>query len=285
MSEQAGNDKADHNGPDGRETQSGRHEAGRPDDSNPDSKARFSDRVEAYAKYRPGYPAEAVDYVCEAAGLSAGSAAADLGAGTGIFSKLLLERGVKVVAVEPNREMREAAEAALAGFEGFRSEDASAEATGLPDGSVDGIVCAQAFHWFDREAARIEFDRILKPGGRAALIWNARLTQGSAFLEQYEELLLRRGTDYSEVNHRNVSPDILHGFFKPGTLSEKRFPNRQTFDFEGLSGRVRSSSYVPAPGTPGYEPLMEELREIFDRNQENGRVFFDYETEVYIGEV
>jgi len=250
-----------------------------------DSKERFSNRVEDYVKYRPGYPREAIDDLYESTGLTPSSEIADVGAGTGIFSRLLLERGSRVTAVEPNLAMRKAAEEALGGDPNFRAVPGSAEATGLGDASVDLIVCAQSFHWFDQAAAKVEFRRILKPGRQAALIWNSRLTSGTPFLEQYEQLLHRFGTDYAKVNHRNVSHKALIGFFKEGTMREKRYRNRQIFDFEGLRGRLLSSSYSPVPEEPNHEPMLRELRALFDRTQQDGRVFFDYETEVYAGEV
>ncbi|XID92025.1 class I SAM-dependent methyltransferase [Paenibacillaceae bacterium WGS1546] len=246
-------------------------------------KERFSSRVEAYTKYRPGYPAEAIDYLCDTVGLSVDSEVLDVGAGTGIFSRLLLERGARVTAVEPNAAMREAA--ASGDDPRFRAVAGSAEATGMPDRCCDFIVCAQAFHWFDRKAARCEFCRVLRPGGKAVLIWNTRLTGGTPFLEGYEQLLHEFGTDYGQVNHRNVSHDMLTGFFKPGDMKERRFPNRQVFDFDGLAGRLLSSSYAPQPGHPRYEPMMKALRELYDRCEENGAVNFDYETEIYWGEV
>lgn len=249
------------------------------------SKERFTDRVETYVKYRPSYPKEAIDYLYDIVGLRPDCDVADIGAGTGIFSRLLLERGSRVTAVEPNQAMREAAEKMLGKEPGFRAVPGSAEASGLPDRSVDFIVCAQAFHWFDRSAAQAEFRRILKPGGKVVLIWNSRLTHGTPFLEEYERLLHTFGTDYGKVNHKNISRETLAAFFKEGGLREARFTNRQLFDFEGLRGRLLSSSYAPLPGHPNYEPMMTELRNLFDRNQQDGNVFFDYETEVFWGEI
>ncbi|MEK0317438.1 class I SAM-dependent methyltransferase [Cohnella sp. 56] len=249
------------------------------------NKERFTDRVDTYVKYRPSYPAAAIDYLYGEAGLEAAGEVADIGAGTGIFSRLLLERGTSVTAVEPNRAMREAAERALGGYPGFRAMDGAAEETGLADASLDFIVCAQAFHWFDQPAAKREWHRLLRPGGRAALVWNTRLRSGTPFLEAYERLLLDLGTDYARVNHTNITQEQLAAFFASGTKREARFPNRQLFDFDGLSGRLRSSSYTPVPGHPNYEPMLAELRAIFDRYQQDGQVSFDYETEIYWGEV
>jgi SAM-dependent methyltransferase len=246
---------------------------------------RFTNRVDTYVKCRPSYPKEAIDYLYEIVGLQPSSQVADIGAGTGIFSKLLLERGSHITAVEPNQAMREAAESSLGGTPNFRTATGSAEHTGLADQSVDFIVCAQAFHWFDRAAAKLEFRRILKPGGKAVLVWNSRLTHGTPFLVEYEQLLHMFGTDYVQVNHRNIGPEALALFFKEGDFHQGRFQNRQLFDFEGLCGRLLSSSYSPAPGHPIHEPMMVELRKLFDRNEYKGKVSFDYETEVFWGEV
>jgi SAM-dependent methyltransferase len=246
---------------------------------------RFSNRVDTYVKYRPSYPEAAIDYLYGTVGLNANSVIADIGAGTGIFSRLLLARGSKVIAVEPNQAMREAAEKESEGDPNLRIVSGSAEATGLLDHSVDCIVCAQAFHWFDRFPTQSEFRRILKLGGKVILIWNSRLTSGTPFLEEYDRLLYTFGTDYEKVNHKNISLDTLISFFKKGGLQEERFTYRQLFDLEGLIGRLLSSSYSPVVGHPNYEPMMIELRNIFERNNQGGKVLFDYETEVFWGEL
>lgn len=176
------------------------------------NRERFTSRVDSYLKYRPSYPKEAIDHLYEVVGLRASSNIADIGSGTGIISKLLLERGSYVIAVEPNQAMREAAEQMLESNPQFQSIEGSAESTGLPDQSVDFIVCAQAFHWFDRSATQIEFRRILRPGGRVILIWNSRLTNGTPFREEYNHLLHTYGTDYEKVNHKNISQTMLLSF-------------------------------------------------------------------------
>lgn len=244
---------------------------------------RFSNRVADYVRYRPGYPPEVIELLKHAAGLGKRSTVADVGSGTGIFSKLLLETDAEVFAVEPNSEMGAAAEAMLGNNPRFQSICASAEVTNLPDHSVDLIVAAQAFHWFDRQRARIEFTRILKPGGAIALIWNVRLTDGPAFLRDYEKLLLRFAPDYAQVRHENVDAGALREFFLNGVFEKHAFPNAQTFDFAGVQGRLLSCSYAPAAGDPLHHPMMAELRRIFDRHQSSGAVSFLYDAEVFIG--
>lgn len=253
--------------------------------TNLNSKERFSNRVETYLKYRPSYPKEAVDYLFNNVGLRSNSTIADIGSGTGIFSRLLLERGSNVIAVEPNEAMRMASEQMLDSHPNFRIVSGSAEFTGLPEQSVEFIVCAQSFHWFDRLAAQTEFRRILQPGGKVILIWNSRLTNGTLFREEYDQLLHRYGTDYNKVNHKNISQTMLHSFFRESTMHEVRFGMSQEFDFEGLRGRLLSSSYSPVPGHPNYNSMITELRNLFDRNNQNGILLFDYETEIFWGEV
>jgi ubiquinone/menaquinone biosynthesis C-methylase UbiE len=256
-----------------------------PTGADKNNKERFSNRVDAYVKYRPSYPDEAIAHLYHTIGFSVNSVIADVGAGTGKFTELLLSQGSRVIAVEPNKEMREAAEQKLGTDPRFRAVSGSAEETGLPDQSVDFIVCAQAFHWFDREATRQEFARILKPGGQVVLIWNSRMISGTPFRESYDRLLHTYGIDYAKLNHKNISAVALAAFYAPQPMSEARFINSQSFDFEGLSGRMHSSSYIPTPEHPHYDPMMKELRAIFDQNEQDGLVAFDYETEIYWGQL
>ena len=248
--------------------------------------ARFSDRVDNYVKYRPGYPPEVLAVLAEVAQLSPAAVIADLGSGTGISARLFLDNGNVVYGVEPNAAMRAAAEAALQGFPNFYSIAGTAEATTLPDASVDFVVAAQAFHWFDVPATHGEAQRILKPGGQGILLWNDRLTHGTPFLEAFEALLLRFGTDYAAINHRNaqaIDRQAITQFFGHSDWRLHTLPNFQSFDYEGLQGRLLSSSYAPLAGHPNFEPMLARLREIFAEYQEQGYVKFEYETQVYCG--
>jgi len=161
-----------------------------------DATQRFSNRVDNYVRYRPGYPIEVLDLLREQCGLTPNASIADIGFGTGIFTRILLENGNTVFGIEPNPEMRETGEKLLAEFPNFRGIGAPAEKTTLADRSVDFVTAAQAAHWFDREAAHREFSRILKPGGWVVLLWNERITEGTAFLAEYEKMVLEYGTDF-----------------------------------------------------------------------------------------
>jgi SAM-dependent methyltransferase len=243
---------------------------------------RFSNRVENYARYRPGYPKELLEILRANCELSKTSTIADVGSGTGILSELFLRNGNPVFAVEPNAAMRKSAEQSLSGFAKFVSIPASAEATTLASASVDFITAAQAFHWFERRTAKKEFARILRPEGWVVLIWNERRLDSSLFLRDYENLLLRYGTDYAKVRHENVASEIAE-FFAPETHKLNSLENLQHFDFESLKGRLCSSSYTPEAGHPNFEPMLAGLEGVFHAHQKDGMVTFEYETRIYYG--
>ncbi|HET6424871.1 MAG TPA: class I SAM-dependent methyltransferase [Planctomycetaceae bacterium] len=250
-----------------------------------DSTARFSSRVDHYVRYRPGYPPEVWDALTHAvSGLHEGAVIADIGSGTGISARLFLEHHCIVHAVEPNAAMRVAAERDLTGVPNFHSHDGTAEATGLPDASVDLVVAAQAFHWFDPTAAKREFARISRNDGWCALIWNTRRLDSTPFLRDYEAFLTQFGTDYLQVRHQTVDRDRLAAFFTTGWTVETLY-NEQRFDREGLHGRVLSSSYTPGPEDPRHAPMLAALDELFDRHQYNSEVAFEYDTEIFLGRV
>jgi SAM-dependent methyltransferase len=247
----------------------------------PDATARFSDRVDDYVKYRPGYPPALREALAREVGIGAGSLVADIGSGTGISTDLLRQIGCTVYAIEPNAEMRRAAEQRFAGDARVHSVDGRAEATSLPDASVDAIVAGQAFHWFNRADTRREFARILRPGGTMAIFWNVRKTDATPFLRAYEQMLLDFGTDYAEVHHR-MNDDDLRLFFGHAWQT-RTFSYEQIFDYDGIRGRLLSSSYIPRVGDPRYEPMLAELRRIFDAYAEGGHIRVLYDTDLYFG--
>jgi ubiquinone/menaquinone biosynthesis C-methylase UbiE len=249
-----------------------------------DATQRFSSRVDNYVCYRPGYPREVVDLLESECGLTSNSAIADVASGTGIFTRLLLENGNRVFGIEPNADMRRAGEEFLSAYPRFTSTAGTAEATTLPDASVDFVTAAQAAHWFDREKARREFVRILKPGGWTVLIWNERQTDSTAFLRDYEQLLIKYGTDYQEVRHERTTDEIA-GFFSPSAYRTRTFENNQECDYSRIEGRLLSSSYTPSPDHANHQPMLHELRRIFNRYQQSGQVVLRYDTRVFYGQL
>jgi SAM-dependent methyltransferase len=248
-----------------------------------DATTRFSNRVADYVRCRPGYPDGLVQTLRVEAGLNPDSVIADVGSGTGISSDLFLRLGCTVYGIEPNGAMRAAAEARFAGNGRFHSRGATAEATSLPEDSVDLVTAGQAFHWFNAEGARAEFSRILRPGGFVVLFWNSRRIDTTPFLKAYETLLVEFATDYEQVNHTHIDAAALSAFFAGRSFETRSFPNFQEFDFDGLRGRLLSSSYTPAAGHPRHEPMLLELQRLFDEHESGGSVRFDYDTELYFG--
>jgi SAM-dependent methyltransferase len=263
-----------------------------------DNTQRFSNRVDNYVKYRPGYPKQILEQLREETGLAPDWVVADIGSGTGISTALFLENGHKMFAVEPNRAMREMAEELLKDGQARREEekgaerwgelesiDGTAEQTGLASGSIDLVTASQAFHWFDREAARKEFVRILRPPGWVALIWNDRMVENE-FEKDYEVFLLQYAIDYRQVNHRNISDEAIQAFFSPLPCRLRTADNEQIFDLDGLKGRVLSSSYMPADDShPRYHAMIGALEGVFAKYENDGRVRVRYRTKMYVGKL
>jgi SAM-dependent methyltransferase len=245
---------------------------------------RFSNRVENYVKYRPSYPSEMLDLFRDEMNLQTDSVVADIGSGTGISSKLFLENGNAVYGVEPNAAMREAAEEFLKDFPRFKSVNGTSEATNLAENSVDFIVAAQAFHWFDKEKTRNEFKRILRESGFVALIWNERQLNENDFLIDYENHLKKFGTDYEKVRHDRIDENILGDFFQ-SAFQKRTFLNVQTLDFEGLKGRMLSASYMPSEKDSIFAPMINELKSLFENHAENGKIQILYNTNIFFTQI
>lgn len=248
-----------------------------------DPKQRFSDRAEDYVRYRPGYPRAILDVLREECGLAPEAVVVDVGSGTGLLAQVFLENGNLVYGVEPNAAMRDAGEQFLEEYPHFCSVAGSAEATTLPDACADFVVAGQAFHWFEPKAARAEFRRVLKPQGWVAVIWNERISDATAFQRGYEELLRTYGTDYEKVAATYPQNERMGDFFGRDVFRTKSFANGQVFDFDGLRGRLLSSSYAPPAGHPKHELMLAALRRLFDAHAEGGRVRFEYQTHMYYG--
>jgi SAM-dependent methyltransferase len=248
-----------------------------------DAKQRFSTRVADYVRYRPSYPREALLLLRDECDLRSGHVIADIGSGTGFLSELFLKNGNRVYGVEPNTEMRAAGEEYLAAYDAFSSIAGAAEATALDDSSIDFITAGQSFHWFEPDAARGEFTRILRPSGWVIILWNDRRMEEAPFTRAYEALLERFGNDYKRVKDSYPEADRIRTFLP--NVTERDLPNHQILDWEGLSGRLRSSSFTPAEGHPNFAPMMAALRELFDAYQQDGQVRMDYFTRLYYGKL
>lgn len=241
---------------------------------------RFSNRVANYVKYRPAYPPQMIELFRDEMNLTAAEVVADIGSGTGISARVFLENGNFVYGVEPNRAMRRAAREFLRGYPRFESVNGTAEATALPDEAVDFVVAAQAFHWFDRQRTPAEFRRIARAGGRLALAWNERQLKANDFLREYENLLKEYGTDYEKVRHDRLDEKILVESFQTN-FRHASFPNAQTLDFEGLRGRMLSSSYMPAESDRRFAAVNDKLERLFAKYAENGKIQILYDTNVF----
>jgi SAM-dependent methyltransferase len=248
---------------------------------------RFSDRVDNYVKYRPHYPSEVIAFLLSEKILFPGAVIADIGSGTGISSELFLKNNYKVFGIEPNEPMRQAAENLLQNYSDkgfFLSVDAKAENTTLENESVDVVVCAQAFHWFNNPEFKKECKRILKPNGYVVLMWNDRRTDTTDFLKVYEDFLQMFAVDYKQVNHKNTQDEsVFDNFFGKGNHKEKSFYNFQEVDLEGLKGRVLSSSYMPNQGHQDFDHMLYCLKKIYNRYQEENKVRLDYDTKLFYG--
>jgi ubiquinone/menaquinone biosynthesis C-methylase UbiE len=248
-----------------------------------DTVARFSNRAQDYVKYRPHYSHEVVQALQQACGLRPEQIVADVGCGPGLLADIFLKNSNRVIGVEPNPEMREAGKRYLARFPNFSMIDGSAENTAFADRSVDFIVAGQAFHWFRPAQARIEFVRILKPGGWTVLIWHDRDTQATPFLRAYDDFLKTYSVDYLQVNHKTVaSLEVITQFFYPNQVQLISQQTRQHFDFDGLRGRLLSSSYVPKEGAAA-EAMLQKLPELFSTHATDGQVIVEYATNIYFG--
>ncbi len=251
-----------------------------------DPTKRFSSRVENYVRFRPGYLPQVIGVLKAECALTRDSIIADVGSGTGFLSKIFLENGNRVFGIEPNPEMRQAGERLLRDFPRFTSVNGTAEQTGLADRSMDFVTAGQAAHWFDRERAKQEFARILKPEGWTVLVWNDRDTDSTPLAREYGRVVRTYGLDYEHV-HRAGCETVkeIAAFFAPAQVRSKSFPNRQEFDYEGLEGRLLSASYMPQPGHPSYGVMTKELRRMYDAHQQGGRITMEYTTRMYYAQL
>jgi len=248
-----------------------------------DSVERFTKAVQDYVKYRPSYPKEILDVLVSECGLTKDKIIADIGSGTGLLAKLFLEYGNTVYGIEPNQEMREAAEEYLREYPNFYTLNGVAEETKLESSSVDLVAAGTSFHWFDAEKAKVEFKRILRAPGWVLLVWNVRDIENSDLLRDYEELILKYGTDYCKSNASKFDKTVQETFFSPNEMKTRSFKNSQLLDWYGLKGRLLSTSYSLRSGDEKYDEMLKKLRHIFNKYQKNGVIDFLYQTKLYYG--
>lgn len=246
-------------------------------DLNP--KSRFSNRAENYAKYRPNYPKEIIDFLNEVVGFNKNSVVADIGSGTGILTKMFLDNGNTVYAVEPNKEMRQAAERELESYDNFNSIDGASDNTKLESESVDIITAAQAFHWFDPQPTKKEFLRILKENGAVVLMWNIRKRVPDEFMNEYIDLVYKYSENFNTKS--DTDKETIPNFFKPKTVHKKVFDNPQVSDYERLKGEMLSFSYMPTETHEKFPAMIKELEDLFNKHNKNGEVTIQYETHLY----
>jgi len=250
-----------------------------------DPARHFDGIAQIYAHYRPGYPHEAALFLASRLQLDERSVVADVGSGTGIFTRCLLDAGLRVIGVEPNEEMRQEAEARLAGHPRFSSHSGRAEATGLPDGCVDLVTAAQSFHWFDKTRFQQECRRILRPEAAVAVIWNRR--DPDAALNRALEALCHTWCPGFESLESGIpgSQSVYPSFFRGGAFVRRSFRNDLVWDWPDFVGRTMSSSFAPRMGTPAYKPFLDALRNLFDQYSLEGKLRIKNETLVVLGNV
>lgn len=253
--------------------------------TNLSSTQRFSDRVNNYVKYRPSYPSEVIKTLQTNTGLKSNHLIADIGSGTGLLSQLFLNNNNIVYGVEPNEEMRLAAEQLYEKFNTFNSVPGQAEATLLKDQSVDYIVVGQSYHWFDSHKTKPEFMRILKPNGWVVLVWNIRNELASEFMKALEDTVHRWAVGKITGGENQIIHKDIEYLFGAGNYHQVSYKNYQFFNLEGLIGRTFSSSYTPKPDHPNYQPMLTRLKNIFDFYQDQGKVAIEYDTQVFYGQL
>ncbi|MEH7501974.1 class I SAM-dependent methyltransferase [Neobacillus drentensis] len=250
-----------------------------------ESTEKFTDKAEVYAKYRPGYPDEYLVYLLAANKLNENSIIADIGSGTGIFSRQLLERNLTVIGIEPNDDMREQAEQSLKQSVRFISVKAEAEQTTIQDKSVDLVTVAQAFHWFEKDKFRLECQRILKPDAKVALVWNSR-DSSSEINKESAEICQKYCPNFKGFSGgMDETQEVYHQFFKDGIYDFKSFRNDLELDFEGFLGRYLSASYSPKKTEKEYEHFITALSNIFEKYSNHGQIVFPNITRSYLGRV
>ena len=245
-----------------------------------DNTKKFSRKADAYCSARPAYATAFIEELYSKYGFNNNSVIADIGSGTGILTKQLLDNGSTVYAVEPNGQMRVKAETALKSYNNFHSVNGTAENTELKDGSVDFITVAQAFHWFDIEPFKKECKRILKGDGRIFLIWNMRDSSSEISTEQ-SEICKKYCPDFTGFNGGNRNDEEKISLFFGGKFTRKEYDNPLFYDREKFIKRALSSSYSLNENDENFAQYLKELNILFDKYSKDGFLSVPNKTEVY----
>lgn len=245
---------------------------------------RFSDKAEIYEKYRPSYPKESLDKILELCNMvpDKNIKVADIGSGTGKFTKLLLDAGFNVYAVEPNEKMSSVSKGKFINYDRFNLIKGTSERTWLNDNSISLITAAQSFHYFDLDKTKKEFKRILKKDGFVALLWNFRL-RTSEFIKEYENTIYNMHSKKIKPTYaqNNMSDMLFKDFFANHCMFN--IPNSQEFTFDELWERTLSNNNMPKEGEIRYLELYDSIKDLFDRYSKDGKVLFKYRTQIVIG--
>ncbi|MEK4508400.1 SAM-dependent methyltransferase [Paenibacillus anaericanus] len=246
---------------------------------------KFTGKATIYSKYRSSYPMAYIDYLINRNGLTNTHTLADIGSGTGILTKQLLDQNLKVIAIEPNNDMRISAEDELNHYEQFTSLNAAAENTGLPNSSVDLITVAQAFHWFDKDKFKLECQRILKQDANVALVWNSKVSSSDLVLENAEICRKHCSAFVGFSGGIEETPEMFQHFFRNGTYEYKEFENHLEYDLNSFIGRNLSSSYAPKETDDSYSHFIQSLSELYYKYSKNNVLIMPNLTRSYIGQV
>ena len=245
----------------------------------------FTGKAEVYSKYRPSYPNEFIDYLLSENRLNEDSVLVDIGAGTGILTKQLLEKGLSVKAVEPNGDMRIIAEQSLNQNNRFTSINATAEHTSLNDNSVDLVIAAQAFHWFNKEKFKKECIRILKQDAKVSLVWNSRDSSNQLIIDNEQICKKWCPSFYGFSGGIGEDQDVFKHFYRNGTYEFITFQHDLVFDYEGFLGRNLSASYAPQKTDKAYTSFVSAIRELFEKYSHGGEIVIPNLTRSYLGRV
>lgn len=250
------------------------------------NETKFDGMGKIYAKFRPTYPHTFIEYICSNVGINHESIIADIGSGTGILTRQMLEIAKKIFAVEPNNDMRAVAENDLSNYKNFVSVNGTAENTALEKSSVDFITVAQAFHWFDRAKFKAECTRILKPEGKIILVWNSRDFNAKSVKDS--DIINRKYCpDFKGFSGGIRGAEYENGFedFFTGKYEIKNFQNDFFYDLDGFIGRTLSASYALKEDDEKYPAYINELTECFNKHAIDGKMIIPNITKSYAGTV